>query len=115
VTERWRRPILPIAIETDTKWIDHVSGVRTPFERVELVLHDADVKRLREGYGCMNCLEPFEKAWPVNCSVCNYPVRERQSFEFSANYNGTEPALTPLEEKLALLDEEDARKAYDSP
>jgi hypothetical protein len=35
-------------------------------------------ERIRLGYMCCNCLEPFIDCWPENCGVCGFPVKERQ-------------------------------------
>lgn len=116
MNERWKRPVIPIAIEHETKRVERISkgGVLTSELRaeVELVLKDEDIKRIATGYVCIHCQEPFERPFPERCPVCNFPVRDLQSARFARDYKGTEEPLMPLLDKVALMDEEEARSNH---
>lgn len=116
MTERWRQPVIPISIEKDTRRVitQTIGGVSVPqlVEEVELVLKDEDVKRIAMGYVCINCFEPFEHPMPMKCDVCGFPVRKEQPTRFLRDYNGTEDPIMPLLDKVALMDEHEAREKY---
>lgn len=116
MTERWRQPVIPLAIEDDLKMTVRVTDeghreVRT-FKEVQLVLRDEDIERIRTGYVCIWCQEPFERPFPEKCGVCGFACRDEQTQLFERQYQGWEPALVPLADKVAALDEQDARKAH---
>jgi len=115
--ERWRKPVIPIAIEEEPSQvvtIDIATGEqeRRIYRDYQLVLSDEDVERLRQGYVCINCQEPFEKPFPVTCSLCGFAVREEQPLVFARSYRGSEPAQVSLRDKIAALDEAEERKAH---
>lgn len=91
-----------------------VGGVGIPRYRqeLELILTDEDVHRVKTGYVCVYCLEPFQEAWPEKCNVCSFPVRARQAEWFSNSYNGKDPPLRSTEDILLEFDHEDAEKVH---
>jgi hypothetical protein len=101
---RWNQPVIPIAIEKETKRAEKISkgGVLTNElrEEVELILNDFDIQRIAHGYVCIHCQEPFERPFPKRCSVCGFPCRDLQQARFVRDYKGTETPLTPLLEKV---------------
>jgi hypothetical protein len=106
LAERWRKPVIPIAIEQVQQ------GLWLPDGRIQgeaqLVLSGEDIDRIRAGYVCAKCLEPHEEAWPERCSVCGSPMRTEQAAyiarEFGGNI-GTVGKTTDWEAELAGLDE----------
>jgi len=116
MTERWRKPVIPIAIEPESRTVVTIgeSGNREfrTFKDYQFILKDEDVERLRQGYVCINCQEPFETPFPERCIVCDFPCKERQAEVFARSYEGWEPPLTPLSDKVAALDEADDKKAH---
>ncbi len=113
MNDRWRQPVIPIAIEKETKriLIEHKGiGVPRLKDEVQLVLKDQDVRRIAGGWVCMNCLEPFPEPFPKKCGVCGYAVRDRQPEDFQRDYQGTEEPLVPLDERLAAMDEYELSK-----
>jgi hypothetical protein len=105
VLERWRKPVVPIAIEPAEQ------GIWLPDGRVhgevQLTLSQDDVNRMRAGWVCAKCLEPFESAWPIRCPVCGAPVRNEQSAYFAREFGG-EVGLGPsftIADELEALDE----------
>lgn len=87
--ERWRRPAEVLAIEDSPD-----EGLWLPDGRVlgnvRMTMTKETIERMREGYLCAKCLEPFEQAWPERCHVCGAPVREKQSEYFANEFGGEE-------------------------
>ena len=52
-----------------------------------------DVEQVRTGYRCINCWEPLDEAWPKNCPLCTFPIREHQAEHFANVYKGYDPSL----------------------
>lgn len=105
------KPVIPIAIEKETRQVEIIhGGISIPKirEDVEFVLKDEDVQRIRQGYVCMNCLEPLANPFPKECPVCKYPMDKLQRQSFAEAYKGTEPQLVSLEDRLTDLDEYEA-------
>jgi len=66
-----------------------------------LTLSVEDTDRLRSGYVCIKCFEPFEQAWPERCPVCGAPVRREQARYFAQEFGGAAALGSPV----SLLDE----------
>jgi hypothetical protein len=99
--------VVPLAVE------NHPSqGIYLPDGRqlgdAMLILSEEDHDRIRQGYVCIKCLEPFEQAWPEHCPVCGCPVRSGQA-AFFAQEALTRPIhlgpTTTLEEERAGIEE----------
>lgn len=88
--ERWRQPAGVIAIEEQ----EH-EGIWLPDGRVQgnvrLVVDGETIERMRLGYMCVKCLEPFEVAWPERCPICGAPIRDKQAEFFAEEFGGKEP------------------------
>lgn len=110
VSERWRRAVVPIEIDPG-----HPEGIWLPDGRVlggaKLVLTGDDVDRLRAGFVCMKCLEPFERSWPERCHVCGFYVRREQAAYFAREYGGIERVYrgVDLNEERERVHEEAAK------
>jgi hypothetical protein len=106
LAERWRKPAEVLSIEPASD-----QGLWLPDGRVqgevELTLSRETVERMRAGYMCAKCLEPFEQAWPERCHVCGAPIRTDQAQYFAREYAGMEQLgpRTSLDEELAGLHE----------
>lgn len=106
VTERWRKPIIPLEIDLHPS-----EGIELPDGRVLVnpifTLDDEQVERLRLGYVCAKCFEPFEHAWPVRCNACGAPVRREQAAYFAREFGGVAPLGSGLNlnDELASLEE----------
>ena len=98
--ERWRRP----AEVLDVREVHQ--GILLPDGRVqgavELVMSEDTIERMRLGYMCAKCLEPFEQAWPERCPVCGAPIRDKQSEYFENEFAGE----AELGSKARLVDED---------
>jgi hypothetical protein len=82
------------------------------FREPIIVLEGEKVEQIRQGYACIWCFEELENAFPKQCPLCTFPVADMQTRLFARFYMGVEVPITPLEEKLAMLDEQDERDAY---
>lgn len=45
---------------------------------------------IEAGYICLRCLEPQEEGFPEECSLCGYPIRERQALDVKMEFRGEE-------------------------
>ena len=86
MTERWRQWEAPLRIEPVEQ------GIWLPDGRVlgeqQITWSAEQIERFRSGYKCVNCLEPQERAWPEQCSLCGYPMRTRQAEFFAREFGG---------------------------
>lgn len=103
MAERWRKPVVPLAVETHDS-----EGILLPDGRVHrqavLALRPEDIDRMRAGYVCVKCLEPFEQAWPERCPVCGAPIRREQAAYFARELG----EAMQLGSSVSLADELDA-------
>jgi len=111
MSERWRRPARVLDIQQSP-----TQGIWLPDGRVQgevEISFDAEtVQRMRSGFMCVKCLEPFEQAWPERCHVCGAPIRTEQAEYFAREFGG-EVHLGPttsLEEEIAGLPERAAKE-----
>ena len=112
MSERWREPAIPIALEP----VDQ--GIYLPDGRslsiAAPVLKPADIERARAGYLCLKCLEPFERPWPEKCHVCGAPVRREQAAYLAREF--AEEKLGPstsISDELAALREKETSNGND--
>ena len=106
-----RKPVIPIAVEEDEDaLVVHRDGTFRSAAR--LVLDPHDVGRIREGYVCAICMEAQERPFPKECSVCKFPMRERQSEYVARAYQGNTRVgpSSSLEDELGALEELEARE-----
>jgi hypothetical protein len=100
LAERWRQPVVPLEVRTTES-----QGLVLPDGRIHreaaLDLRADDVDRMRAGYVCAKCLEPFEQAWPERCHVCGAPIRTEQAAYFAREYGGEER----LGSRVSLVEE----------
>ena len=114
MSERWRQPVVPLAVEPHDKEILVLPDGRK-LRQSMIALKPADIERLRAGYVCLKCFEPFETAWPERCPVCGAPVRKEQAAYFAREL-GAELRLGPstsLDEERERLREAHLRKDDD--
>lgn len=112
--ERWRKPPVILASEPDGRG---TSGqvIETSDGRLQvdpLLTVDAETAdRLRQGYLCANCLEPFERPWPEHCPVCGVPVRREQGLHYAAQFRGIEiRRQRSVDEEIDAIHDDLARK-----
>lgn len=112
MAERWRKPVVPIAIEPHEKEILVLPDGRS-HRQAMLALVPEDIDRLRAGFVCLKCFEPFEQAWPERCHVCGAPVRREQARFFASEMASSPMQIGPrttLEEERAGLAERAAKE-----
>ena len=84
--ERWRRPVIPVAVEHDSSSATfdgnaYRAGYNATF--------DAEtVERFRIGRACLKCWEPLEQAYPDACPLCGYAVKKNQGPDFEQEFEG---------------------------
>lgn len=112
IVQRWRKPALPLAVEDQYTHTTIING-REVLE-VKTRWKPEDIERFRLGYVCMNCIEPHEQPFPEKCSLCNYPMRDKQPAEFERAFKGVErdPRAKRIEEGLDRVDETHERNFY---
>jgi len=110
LAERWRRPANVIEIEQTNQ------GLWLPDGRVQgqVILHmsPGTVERIRLGYMCVKCLEPFPVAWPRLCHVCGCRVRTEQAEYFAREFGGEVHVgpSTSIDEEVERMHEEVERE-----
>lgn len=110
MTERWRRPVIPIAIDESIDQVK-IEGGRE-YRHYEYSLRPDDVERIRLGYVCANvpCFEPHEYAFPERCNACGFPMRQLQRIRFEREFVGDRwvGSKETLEDELErMIDEHD--------
>jgi hypothetical protein len=78
-------------------------------------LTEEQVGRIRAGYVCVKCLEDHDVAFPDECAVCRFPMRDKQTEEFTKDYRGNirfGPSTT-IDEEYAIAEETIQREAYE--
>ena len=93
LVERWRKPVIPLEVnqhESEGVWLPDGRRMRSPV----LTLRPEDVDRIRSGFVCAKCLEPFERPWPECCHVCGVAVRRDQAAFFAREYDPARVDLT---------------------
>jgi len=69
------------------------------------IIDENDFPMLRQGYACAQCLTKVSIAYPENCPVCNFPIRDHQTEYIERMYQGnvkTGPSTTLEDEKLRM-------------
>ena len=110
----WRDGVKLEALIEDPAEIVQVGG--RWMNDVKAALAPEQVERIRQGYVCIECLEPQETPFPQACSAfwCKYPMREKQTLEFEKRFRGEmrAGASTTLREDFDRLEEESKRRKF---
>lgn len=113
MTERWRKPLVPVKVEHDTEAYD-VKANGEVMRAINWTLSKEDLSRIALGYACLNCLEPFETPKRIgNCPVCQYDLAGTV-YDLDHNDRGgvhVGPATT-LHDEVERVTEESARKHF---
>lgn len=98
--ERWRKPVRVLHIEETGE------AIVTPDGRIQrmpmIVLDEESKERLRLGYVCVKCFEPFETPWPERCNVCGCRVGSEQREYFAREF---EEKIMHLGSRISLDEE----------
>lgn len=74
---------------------------------------DDDIEMFRQGYKCIDCLEPLDSAFPLECPVCEFPCNEFQAQVFAERFAGHRDLgskINPDEELERLARQRDERE-----
>lgn len=70
---------------------------------VNWVLSPEEFEQVRQGYRCLQCMEPFRSAFPKECGLCGYQVASRQTIDLMREHQGEHRyGPTPIEDIRAL-------------
>lgn len=112
VVQRWRKPVKPLAIESE----DTVYSVVNGRESLEISgrFSKDDCERFRLGYCCINCWEPHETPMPERCALCQFPMKAKQREVFLETFGGVkrDPKAVRIEEGLDRVDDTHERNFY---
>lgn len=97
----------PVLLEPDP---DHIliRSDGTVAEHFNQIMSEDMAGQIRDGYRCINCLEPFlDGAWPEECPVCEYRVKARQAERFGLEFQGSVRVgpSTSIDDELAIAEE----------
>jgi hypothetical protein len=108
--ERWRKPLTVLDVEDgDEAFLTSDGRV---FRSKRITYDRESTERIRSGYACAKCMEPFEQAWPERCPECGAPIASRAAEYFNREYAGFEHIgpRTSLADDLAGLHERAERQ-----
>lgn len=83
MTPKWNR----IVMQEDIGVVEAYGDGRL-MPGLNIAACDEDVDQVRTGYRCIRCWEPLENAWPENCPLCGFPIKEHQAEHFARAYKG---------------------------
>lgn len=111
MVERWRRPVIPYGVEHAPG--EYSSDGYRMRKHVNWMLSQEDFDRVKEGYVCINCMEPHEQPFPEKCLVCSFPMRAEQRKMVAWEYQGEKhlgPSTTMRQELDRLAEEKEKAK-----
>jgi hypothetical protein len=83
-----RGPFIPVDVDNHATRLVWIGGREQPVHDVIATFKQTDIERFRQGFGCLNCWQEFESAFPERCHVCGYEVRRRQTHDFGHAFEG---------------------------
>lgn len=93
-----RVPVFRAVLRDDTSsvWTDGTDRLQ---KNVLVTLDPESFRAIQAGHLCLRCYEPQDSAFPEMCSMCGYPMRERQIMDVSVEFKGSDhigpgPAVT---------------------
>jgi hypothetical protein len=102
-----------VKVAHDTEAYD-VKASGEVMRAIKWTLTKDQIGRIREGYACLNCLEPFETSRRLGpCPVCQYDL-SGTIYDLGANDRGGEHVgpLTTLDDEVERVTEESARRHF---
>jgi len=108
------RAVIPQGSDIDPASVSIMPDGRV-FQRTVHGLSEEQVGRIRAGYTCIKCYEDYIDAFPDECSVCKFPMREKQMEEFAKDFRGDIKfgPSTSLDEEREIMNEMRERAAYE--
>lgn len=73
-------------------------------------------RALQSGHICLRCYEPHPEAFPLECDICGYPMRERQVMDVAMEFRGHDhigpglPIAEYLEQQERRLEERERKE-----
>ena len=107
------RAIIPQGSDIDPYSVTRMPDGRV-LQRTVWGLTEDEIGRIRAGYTCLKCLEDHDTPFPDHCTVCRFPMRERQAEEFAKDFRGEirfGPSTT-LDEERGIMNEMREREAF---
>ena len=107
-----RRPAVPVVVEPDGVRFRVDTRTGQKYQEYEQVYTEYDAGRIRAGYCCIHCGEAQERPFPDRCSVCHFPMKEKQAQQFAEQFEGyTTIGSSRSLEELRVEDEEAKERA----
>jgi hypothetical protein len=99
-------PVIAQEVDTDVDSYTVTADGRH-MERTVFALSEEQVAQVKAGYVCIKCLEHYANAFPDECAVCKFPMRDQQSAEFAKDFRGDIRfgPTTSIEEELGIMQE----------
>lgn len=109
-----RIPVFRAVLRDDTHsvWTDETGRL----QRNVIASVDIETFRaLQAGHICLRCYEPHPEAFPEQCDLCGYPMRERQTLDVAMEFRGQDHVGpgAPIAEYLAEQDERMERMEHE--
>jgi hypothetical protein len=108
------RPVIPQGSDIDSVSVAIMPDGRV-FQRTVHGFTEEQVARMRAGYTCVKCYEDHDTAFPDECLVCKFPMRDKQTEEFAKDFRG-EIAFGPstsLDEEREIMNDMREREAHE--
>lgn len=104
---------LRIVVEPDPDVIVVQNGQAS--QGLKMTVPDEVVEQIRQGYQCVECLEPLDTAFPEKCPLCFFPIKERQLEVFERVFKGHQPGArtgADWEAEADRIEERKERRAF---
>jgi hypothetical protein len=98
--------------DVDSVWTDGTDRLQ---RSAVLTFQPETFKAMQAGHICLRCLEPHQHAFPELCSLCSYPMKERQIADLALEFEGSKhlgPAK-PLSEYAQEKEAARERRRFD--
>lgn len=101
-----RKPVKIVGVENDPEHVI-VNSAGEVRAAPLIILDEESVGRIRAGYVCAKCFEPQTEAFPEQCYLCKFPMRDKQAEFVGKAYQGTVRVgpSTSLEDEEAFMNE----------
>lgn len=86
--DRWREPVEIVSIESDASRTVRFGNDERQQRDYEVIVTEDSFERMRQGYMCAQCYEPFAQPFPEQCNVCRFEVANKQLHQLEETYIG---------------------------
>ena len=100
------RPVKLEILESNGDMLVFNAG-RPDREAATVGFSEEDIGRMKAGYVCVQCFEDLDTAFPDECPICKFPMRDGQAKAFAEKFQGTQwvGPRTTLDEERAIMNE----------